>query len=180
MGRPRHRPSSGDAWDEGEAGEGIERRVASSPSPQLDRFNFEDFLYDEVLPLAPEMQAAPWPPLYRPPTLPIYDGMSDPKQFLMSYEATVSSYGGDPPGPTLSSANNVHTPDTNNKKDNVPANYISSYTLRNDVTRRVKARGNKRSKCVWNANVHALWYNPQVQARSKVDQLKKLYQSVFK
>jgi hypothetical protein len=46
MGRPRHGPLSGDAWDEGqvcqssclcwcsEAGEVIERRVASSPSPQ--------------------------------------------------------------------------------------------------------------------------------------------------
>jgi hypothetical protein len=46
MRRPRHRPSSGDVWDEGlvrplsclrwcsEDGEGIERRVASSPSPQ--------------------------------------------------------------------------------------------------------------------------------------------------
>jgi hypothetical protein len=46
MGRPRHRSSSGDVWDEGWAcplsclhwcsdnGEGIERRVASSPSPQ--------------------------------------------------------------------------------------------------------------------------------------------------
>jgi hypothetical protein len=26
--------------------------------------------------------------------LPMYDGHSDPKQFLMSYEATLSSYGG--------------------------------------------------------------------------------------
>jgi hypothetical protein len=26
--------------------------------------------------------------------LPMYDGHSDPKQFLMSYEATISSYGG--------------------------------------------------------------------------------------
>jgi hypothetical protein len=46
MRRPRHRPSSSDVWDEGlicplsclrwcsEDGEGIERRVASSPSPQ--------------------------------------------------------------------------------------------------------------------------------------------------
>jgi hypothetical protein len=46
MRRPRHRPSSGDIWDEGlvcplsclrwcsEDGEGIERMVASSPSPQ--------------------------------------------------------------------------------------------------------------------------------------------------
>jgi hypothetical protein len=29
-----------------------------------------------------------------PPQLPMYDGHSDPKQFLMSYEATISSYGG--------------------------------------------------------------------------------------
>lgn len=60
----------------------------------------------------------------------------------------------DPPAP--SSENNVRTPDTNNKKDNMPANYISSYTLRNAVTRRVQARGNKRSECVWNANVLVL------------------------
>jgi hypothetical protein len=45
-GRPRHRSSSGDVWDEGcvcplsclrwsdDYGEGIERRVASSPLPQ--------------------------------------------------------------------------------------------------------------------------------------------------
>jgi hypothetical protein len=29
-----------------------------------------------------------------PPTLPVYDGQLDPKQFLMSYETTISSYGG--------------------------------------------------------------------------------------
>ena len=63
----------------------------------------------------------------------------------------------DSPAPAPSSANNVRTPDTNNKKDNMPTNYISSYTLRNAVTRRVQARGNKRSECVWNANVHVIW-----------------------
>jgi hypothetical protein len=26
--------------------------------------------------------------------LPMYDGITDPKQFLMSYKATISSYGG--------------------------------------------------------------------------------------
>jgi hypothetical protein len=57
-------------------------------------YNTQDFLYDEASPLTPELQATPWPPLYRPPTLPIYDGLTDPKQFLMSYEATISSYGG--------------------------------------------------------------------------------------
>jgi hypothetical protein len=30
----------------------------------------------------------------KPPQLPMYDGHSNPKQFLMSYEATISSYGG--------------------------------------------------------------------------------------
>jgi hypothetical protein len=40
------------------------------------------------------LQARPCPPSYKPPQLPMYDGHSDPKQFLMSYEATISSYGG--------------------------------------------------------------------------------------
>jgi hypothetical protein len=44
--------------------------------------------------LAAELHATPWPPSYKPPQLPMYDGHSDPKQFLMSYEATLSSYGG--------------------------------------------------------------------------------------
>jgi hypothetical protein len=26
----------------------------------------------------------------------MFDGLTDPKQFLMSYEATISSYGGNP------------------------------------------------------------------------------------
>jgi hypothetical protein len=34
------------------------------------------------------------PPSYKPPQHQMYDGHSDPKQFLMSYEATISSYGG--------------------------------------------------------------------------------------
>jgi hypothetical protein len=40
-----------------------------------------------------ELQATPWPPSYKPPQLPMYDGHSDLKQFLMSYETTISSYG---------------------------------------------------------------------------------------
>jgi hypothetical protein len=35
-----------------------------------------------------------WQQNCRLPQLPMYDGHSDPKQFLMSYEATISSYGG--------------------------------------------------------------------------------------
>jgi hypothetical protein len=57
-------------------------------------FNYDNIAFDDASPLAIEMQAAPWPPSYKPPQLPMYDGYSDPKQFLMSYEATISSYGG--------------------------------------------------------------------------------------
>jgi hypothetical protein len=47
-----------------------------------------------MLHLAAELQATPWTPSYKPPQVPMYDGHSDPKQFLMSYEETISSYGG--------------------------------------------------------------------------------------
>jgi hypothetical protein len=59
-----------------------------------EAYNYKDFLYDEASPLTLELQATPWPPIYRPPQLPMYDGLSDPKQFMMSYEATIFSYGG--------------------------------------------------------------------------------------
>jgi hypothetical protein len=57
-------------------------------------FHHGNFAFDDASPLAGELQATPWPPSYKPPQLPMYDGHSDPKQFLMSYEATISSYGG--------------------------------------------------------------------------------------
>jgi hypothetical protein len=59
-----------------------------------DDFNHGSFTLDDASPLAAELQAIPWPQSYKPPKLPMYDGHSDPKQFLMSYEATISSYGG--------------------------------------------------------------------------------------
>jgi hypothetical protein len=59
-----------------------------------DDFHHSNFAFDAASPLAAELQATPWPPSYKPPQLPMYDGHSDPKQFLMSYEATISSYGG--------------------------------------------------------------------------------------
>jgi hypothetical protein len=54
----------------------------------------EIFAFDDASPLLTELQATPWPQSYKPPQLPMYDGHIDPKQFLMSYEATISSYGG--------------------------------------------------------------------------------------
>jgi hypothetical protein len=47
-----------------------------------------------MLPLVVELQALPWPPSYKPPQLPMYDSHSDPKQLLMSYKETISSYRG--------------------------------------------------------------------------------------
>jgi hypothetical protein len=59
-----------------------------------DDFHHGNFAFDDASPLAAELQATPWPPSYKPPQLPMYDGHSDSKQFLMSYKATISSYGG--------------------------------------------------------------------------------------
>jgi hypothetical protein len=59
-----------------------------------DDFSHHTFTFDDASPLAAELQATPWPPSYKPPQLPMYDGHLDSKQFLMSYEATISSYGG--------------------------------------------------------------------------------------
>jgi hypothetical protein len=53
-----------------------------------------NFTFDDASPLAAKLQVIPWPQSYKPPQLPMYDGHSDPKQFLMSYEATISLYGG--------------------------------------------------------------------------------------
>jgi hypothetical protein len=59
-----------------------------------ENFHHGNFAFDDASPLSAELQATPWPPSYKPPQLPMYDRHSDPKQFLMSYEATISSYGG--------------------------------------------------------------------------------------
>jgi hypothetical protein len=59
-----------------------------------DDFHHGKFSFDDASPLLVELHATPWPPSYKPPQLPMYDGHSDLKQFLMSYEATISSYGG--------------------------------------------------------------------------------------
>jgi hypothetical protein len=59
-----------------------------------DDFHHGNFAFDDASPLAAELQDTPWPSSYESPQLPMYDGHSDPKQFLMRYEATISSYGG--------------------------------------------------------------------------------------
>ena len=59
-----------------------------------DNFHHGSFTFDDTSPPVVELQAIPWPQAYKPPQLPMYDGHSDPKQFLMSYKAIISSYGG--------------------------------------------------------------------------------------
>jgi hypothetical protein len=59
-----------------------------------DDFHHDNFAFDDASPLAAELQATTWPPSYKPHQLSMYDGYSDMKQFLMSYEVTISSYGG--------------------------------------------------------------------------------------
>jgi hypothetical protein len=49
-----------------------------------DDFNHDTFTFDDASLLVVELQAIPWPQSYKPPQLPMYDGHSDPKQFLMS------------------------------------------------------------------------------------------------
>jgi hypothetical protein len=59
-----------------------ERRPQHRELHQEGFFNedgwYDDFNHD-ASPLAAELQAIPWPPSYKPPQLPMYDGHSDPK-----------------------------------------------------------------------------------------------------
>jgi hypothetical protein len=78
---------------EGLSTESFIRRASSARMTGM-RISIMEFFFDDASPLSAELQATPWPPSYKPPQLPMYDEHSDPKQFLMSYEATISSYGG--------------------------------------------------------------------------------------
>jgi hypothetical protein len=80
-------------------GRGPQHRELHQETPINDDGCYDDlypgnFSFNDASPLAVELQATPWPPSYKPPHLPMYDGHSHPKQFLMSYEVIISSYGG--------------------------------------------------------------------------------------
>jgi hypothetical protein len=59
-----------------------------------DDFHHGNFAFDDASPLAANCRLPCGHHPTRHLSLPMYDGHSDPKQFLMSYEATISSYGG--------------------------------------------------------------------------------------
>jgi hypothetical protein len=58
------------------------------PPPQLSTI-------DPKSPLANHVHLTPWPLHYRATSPPKYYGNADPRKFLMSYEATIASVGGD-------------------------------------------------------------------------------------
>jgi hypothetical protein len=66
----------------------------SGPSYQ-DVHTIRTRSWDPKSPLSQEIQITPWPQTYRPVPLPRFSGQSDPRQFLMSYEAAILSAGGD-------------------------------------------------------------------------------------
>jgi len=53
--------------------------------------------FDSTSPLSIALQQTSWPYGYKPVQLPKYDGSVDPAQFIMTYEATIASAGGDDP-----------------------------------------------------------------------------------
>jgi hypothetical protein len=62
-----------------EATEEVRHLAQDNGDGWYDGFNHDTFTFDDASPLAAELQAIPWPPSYKPPQLPIYDGHSDPK-----------------------------------------------------------------------------------------------------
>ena len=64
--------------------------------------NVQPAIYSDTLrstldlrsPLSEGLQTSPWPTAYKPITLPKFNGKTDPRQFLMSFEAAVASAGG--------------------------------------------------------------------------------------
>jgi hypothetical protein len=62
--------------------------------PHIVAFQGINYL-DERSPLAPQLQVSPWPTNFRAGTYPKYNGSTDPAQYIMSYQVTVASSGGD-------------------------------------------------------------------------------------
>jgi hypothetical protein len=50
---------------------------------------------DSESPLSIGLQTAPWPPKFKPVSLPKYNGFGNSRKFLMRYESAVNSAGGD-------------------------------------------------------------------------------------
>ena len=62
--------------------------------PHATAFQGVNYL-DERSPLAPHLQVSPWPANFRAGAYPKYNGSTNPAQYIMSYQVTVASSGGD-------------------------------------------------------------------------------------
>jgi hypothetical protein len=62
--------------------------------PHATTFQGVNYL-DKRSPLAPHLQVSPWPANFRAGTYPKYNGSTDPAQYIMSYQVTIASSGGD-------------------------------------------------------------------------------------
>jgi hypothetical protein len=64
--------------------------------PLITPTTFQGINYlDERRPLAPQLQASPWPSNFRAGAYPKYNGSIDPAQYIMSYQVVIASSGGD-------------------------------------------------------------------------------------
>jgi hypothetical protein len=66
-----------------------------TPKENLFAGNGISQFVDSESPLSMELQTAPWPPKFKPVSLPKYNGFGNSRQFLMRYESAVNSVGGD-------------------------------------------------------------------------------------
>jgi hypothetical protein len=62
--------------------------------PHATAFQGVNYL-DERSPLAPHLQVSPWPANFRAGTYPMYNGSTDPAQYIMSYQVVIASSRGD-------------------------------------------------------------------------------------
>jgi hypothetical protein len=63
--------------------------------PLITPTTFQGINYlDERRPLAPQLQASPWPSNFRAGAYPKYSGSTDPAQYIMSYQVAIASSGG--------------------------------------------------------------------------------------
>jgi hypothetical protein len=64
--------------------------------PVMTPATFQGINYlDERSPLAPQLQASPWPSNFRTGTYPKYNGSTNPTQYIISYQVAVGSSGRD-------------------------------------------------------------------------------------
>jgi hypothetical protein len=66
-----------------------------SPKENFFAGNGVSHFVDSESPLLIGLQTAPWPPKFKPVSLPKYNGFGNSRQFLMRYESAMNSAGGD-------------------------------------------------------------------------------------